>query len=93
MGPHLDWFLLYLERTITPDCEPPWVSVYAFKAFLIVWQLVRANSPGAMQAVGVDDGDVGEALVWARKVFARRSSRQLGKLFMTSLTSLEEMAG
>lgn len=88
--PHIDWFLRYLDTTIVPDSEPPWVGFYAYKAFLISWQLVRKGVVGAMQVVGVHDGDVEGALMWARKVFRRREKRQLGKLMMTCLEELAE---
>lgn len=87
--PHVDWFLCYLDATIAPDSEPPWVAVYAYKVFLIAWQLVRGGSVGAMQVVGVGDGDIEGAMVWARKVFGRRRRRQLGKLILSCLDMLD----
>jgi Fungal specific transcription factor domain len=88
--PHVDWFLLYLETTLTPDSEPPWVTLYAYKAFLIVWQLINGGISGGMQVVGIDDGDVKETMAWARKVFGRRQRWQLGKLIMKCLDLLEK---
>lgn len=55
--PHTGWFLRYLDTTAAPGSEPPWVALYASKACLIAWQLVRKGVPGTMQAVGVLDGD------------------------------------
>lgn len=86
--PHVDWFLRYLDTTIAPESEAPWVTLYAYKAFLIAWQLVRGKTPGAMQVVSVRDGDVDGALAWARKVFQHRQRWKLGRLIMPCLESL-----
>lgn len=88
--PHIDWFLHYLETTLTPESEPPWVALYAFKAFLIAWQLVRKAVPGAMQIVGVLDGDATGAMAWAKEVFRRRERWRLGKLIMACLEVLDK---
>lgn len=87
---HVDWFLRYLEQTAVPDREPPFVTVYAFKAFLIAWQLLRSGMPDAMTAVGVDDGDSEAALAWATRVFRRRERHKVGRLVLQNLKSLEE---
>lgn len=86
--PHVDWFLRYLNTTLEPDMEAPWVAVYAYKAFLIAWQLVRGGIPNAMLVAGIADGDVEGALGWARKVFRRRQRWQLGRLILTCLDGL-----
>lgn len=86
--PHIDWFLRYLDETLVPDCEAPWIALYAYKAFLIAWQLVQKGISGAMQAVGIRDSDVDGALMWARGVFQRRQKWQLGKLILASLDEL-----
>ncbi|KAJ5082141.1 hypothetical protein N7532_011184 [Penicillium argentinense] len=86
--PYVNWFLRYLEASVSPTPEAPWVAMYAYKAFLIAWQLVRGGIPGAMEAVGVADGDVEGALAWARMVFSRRQRWQLGKLILVCLDSL-----
>ncbi|KAL1880650.1 hypothetical protein Daus18300_001261 [Diaporthe australafricana] len=88
--PHIDWFLRYLDATLAPESEPPWVALYAFKAFLIAWQLVRKGVAGAMSAVGVVDGDVEGAMVWAKGVFRRRERWRLGKLIMACLEVLDK---
>lgn len=90
--PHVDWFLRYLDATLVPDSEAPWITLYAYKAFLIAWQLVNGRSPGAMRVIGVQDGDVEGALMWARKVFQRRNRWQLGKLILSCLDELGKMA-
>lgn len=89
--PHVDWFLRYLDAAEAPQAgaEAPWTALYAFKAFLIAWQLLRKQAPGAMQAVGVADGDTAAALVWARKVFGRRSRRRVGEMILACLDILQ----
>lgn len=89
--PHIDWYLRYLDKTLNPDAEPPWIALYAYKVFLIAWQLVRSGSSGAMQVVGVRDGDAQGAIEWARKVFHYRRLRQqqLSRLIESSLDKLE----
>lgn len=87
--PHVDWFLRYLDKTISPDTEPPWLTLYAYKAFLVAWQLIRGGITGAMQAIHVKDGDVYGALNWGQKVFSRRKRRQLGRLVLSSLELLD----
>ncbi|KAJ5600109.1 hypothetical protein N7450_001176 [Penicillium hetheringtonii] len=86
--PHVDWFLRYLEAVVAPETEAPWVALYAYKAFLIAWQLLRGGIIGAMEVVGVVDGDENGALEWARKVFLRRQRWQLGKLILDCLDAL-----
>lgn len=88
--PHVDWFLRYLEVTTEADSEAPWIILYAWKAFMIAWQLVKGGVPGAMQAVGVEDGNLEEALSWARKVFQRRERWKLGKTVMACANVLEK---
>ncbi|KNG83187.1 hypothetical protein ANOM_008836 [Aspergillus nomiae NRRL 13137] len=86
--PHVDWFLRYLDTTREPDSEAPWVAVYAYKAFLIAWQLVRGGIPNAMRVVGIADGDVEGALGWVREVFRRRERWMLGRLVLSCLDGL-----
>lgn len=87
--PRVNWFLRYLDDTITPDTEPPWLALYAYKAFLIAWQLFRGGVTGAMQAVNVEDSDVRGPVMWGQKVFGRRKRWQLGRLIMSSLETLD----
>ncbi|KAF2123073.1 fungal-specific transcription factor domain-containing protein [Lophiotrema nucula] len=88
--PHIDWFLRYLDATVVPDSEAPWILLYAYKAFIIAWQLLREGREGVLEAIGVGDGDAEAALVWARKVFGRRDRWQLGKTIVTCLETLEK---
>ncbi|RAK96303.1 uncharacterized protein BO80DRAFT_366681 [Aspergillus ibericus CBS 121593] len=78
--PHVDWFLRYLDTTVEVAGEAPWVALYAYRAFLVAWQLVRGGVPGAMGVVGVGDGDVHGAVEWARKVFRRRERWGVGRI-------------
>lgn len=87
--PHVDWFLRYLDQTSSPDSEAPWITMYAYKAFMIAWQLMRGSVPGALQAIDIEDGDAEGAIVWARRVFGRRERWQLGKIIMACLDTLE----
>ncbi|KAL4804946.1 fungal-specific transcription factor domain-containing protein [Aspergillus unguis] len=86
LQPHVDWFLRYLDETINPEGEAPWIALYAYKAFLIAWQLVRAGVP-AMAVVGID-GDIHSAVRWARIVFRRRERWVLGRLICACLDTL-----
>jgi hypothetical protein len=88
--PHVDYFLRYLDETTILDSEAPWITLYAYKAFIIVWQLIRGGVPGSLQVIGVSDGDLEGALTWAKKVFGRRKRWQLGKIIMTCLDTLED---
>ncbi|RAO73065.1 uncharacterized protein BHQ10_009077 [Talaromyces amestolkiae] len=88
--PHIDWFLRYLDSAaVAPSLEAPWITLYAYKAFLIAWQMVRGGLAGAMQAVGVRDGDLKGAIVWAKEVFGRRQGWHLGKIIMDCLDVLD----
>lgn len=86
--PHITWFLRYLETAHDSESDPPWISLYAYKAFLIAWQLVRERIPCAMEVVGVQDGDVRGAVAWARRVFQRRSRRRVARLIVECLDLL-----
>lgn len=87
--PHVDWFLRYLDATVMPETEAPWVILYAYQAFVIAWQLVRDGIVGSMQVIGVQDGNTHDALAWARKVFGRRQRWQLGKTVLRCIDQLE----
>lgn len=91
--PHVRWFIQYLEETLTPDSEAPWITLYAYKTFLIAWQLVRGGVSGVMQVAGVVDGDAAGAISWARKVFERRRRWRLGQLILSCLDDLEGCDG
>ena len=90
--PHVEWFLHYLDAARAPDLEAPWTTLYAYKAFLIAWQLLNSGEEeafaGAMRVVGVEDGDLRGALRWAHKVFQRRQRWQIGRLILRCLERL-----
>jgi hypothetical protein len=88
--PHVDWFLRYLDSSIAADSEAPWLILYAWKAFMIAWKMVGGGVAGAMQVVGVVDGDTEGALAWARKVFGRRERWKLGKTVIAYVNILEK---
>ncbi|OJJ67296.1 hypothetical protein ASPBRDRAFT_47828 [Aspergillus brasiliensis CBS 101740] len=87
--PHVDWFLTYLDHVENVGGEAPWVTLYAYKAFLVAWQLVRGGVPGAMRVVGVRDGDVEGAVGWARRVFRWRERWVIGRLVLGCLGGLD----
>ncbi|KAL4908307.1 hypothetical protein BDW74DRAFT_188421 [Aspergillus multicolor] len=86
--PHIDWFLTYLDTTVQVEGEAPWVIVYAYKAFLIAWQLVRGGVEDAMRIVGVNDKDTQGAVQWAQMVFGRRLKWEVGRLILQCLDIL-----
>lgn len=86
--PHIAWFLRYLDAPQPSESDPPWISLYAYKAFLLAWQLVRKGIPCAMKLVGVQDGDTKGAIDWAREVFGRRRRRRIGRLITECLDLL-----
>lgn len=88
--PHVNWFLRYLDSESNPQLEAPWVALYAYKAFLIAWELLCGEIPDAMAVVGIENGDSEGALRWAKMVFQRRSRWQLGRLILSCLESLKE---
>ncbi|OAK93525.1 hypothetical protein IQ06DRAFT_262434 [Phaeosphaeriaceae sp. SRC1lsM3a] len=89
--PHVDWFLRYLDETRDlVFSEAPWLVLYAWKAFMIAWQLIKGGVPGAMQAIGIEDGDVKSALGWAKEAFSRRRMWKLGRSVSTCIDSLVE---
>ncbi len=88
LQPHLDWFLTYLDATTEVGQESPLIAVYAFKAFLLAWQLLRGSGPEVMLIVGVQTGDEQAALAWAVSVFGRRASWRIGQLIHQNLRSL-----
>lgn len=88
--PHLDWFLRYLDTTLVVSGEAPWVPLYAYRAFLLTWQLLKEGAPGAMTAVCIQDGDLHGALAWAREVFSRRTQSRLSKVIVDCLEILDK---
>jgi hypothetical protein len=88
--PHLDWFLRRLDVSDEGDFEAPWLDMYAYKAFLLGWQLVRGGVPGAMHAVGIQDNDAASAISWMRNVFAKKRPSRLRNMIVDCLDVLEK---
>ncbi|KAL7424527.1 hypothetical protein Q5752_000211 [Cryptotrichosporon argae] len=84
--PYVVRFIRYLDRTEDASLEPPWVAIYAFKAFLVAWQSLQAGWANMLEAVAVDNAS--DAIEWAKDVFARRAEWCFGKLIETSIVSL-----
>lgn len=89
--PHLDWFMRYLDATREVAGEAPWVVLFAYRAFLLTWQLLREGIPGAMAAIGVKDGDADAAVMWAKGAFGRRAQWQLSKLVLQQIDLLGDL--
>jgi hypothetical protein len=81
--------LRYLDDEFVPGSEAPWITLYALKAFMIAWQLVRGGVAEAMQTVGIEDGDVARALSWAKRAFHLRAKRKLGKVVVACFDRVE----
>lgn len=87
--PHLDWFLRHIDVSDDGASEAPWLNLYAYKAFLLAWQLVRGGVPGAMHIVGVQDNDSAGAVSWMRKALSKKRQSQLIKMIVGSLDVLD----
>lgn len=88
--PHLDWFLQYLDTSNDESAMAPWLDLYAYKAFLLAWQLVRGGVSGAMNAVGVLDNDVGGASGWLRNALTRKRPSKLRTMIIECLDVLDQ---
>jgi hypothetical protein len=91
--PHLDWFLRHLDGSDDEASEAPWLNLYAYKAFLLAWQLVRGGVMGVMHAVGVDDNDADGAVSWMRKACSKKRQSRLMKMVVESLNVLDRRLG
>jgi hypothetical protein len=88
--PHLDWFLRRLDASGDGAMEAPWLDMYAYKAFLLAWQLVRGGVPGAMHAVGIQDNDATSAVSWMRNAISKKQSSRLRSMILDCLNVLEK---
>jgi len=88
--PHLDWFLRHLDTSGKGVCEAPWLDLYAYKAFLLAWQLVRGGVPGAMHAVGIQDNDTAGAVSWVRNAFSKKRPSRLRNMIVDCFDVLEK---
>lgn len=88
--PHLDWFLQYLDTPNDESAMAPWLDLYAYKAFLLAWQLVRGGISGAMNAVDVLDNDISGASGWLRSALARKRPSKLRTMIIECLDVLDQ---
>ncbi|WVF70352.1 hypothetical protein IAT40_005142 [Kwoniella sp. CBS 6097] len=86
---HLQWFLTYLD-TATPETEAPWMPIFAYKAVLITWQLVRTGCLEPLRILGVADADA--MLGWIKEVFGRRKHWVVGRTVVASLCELDTIS-
>ncbi|WVW81040.1 hypothetical protein I302_103031 [Kwoniella bestiolae CBS 10118] len=85
---HLNWFLTYLDTKMDVSDEAPWMAIFAFKAVLIAWQLVKA---GCIETLNnVTPRDSSEMLDWIKDVFERRRNWKVAKIIVNSLDELEQ---
>jgi len=88
--PHLDYFLSHLNALDDGALEAPWLDLYAYKAFLLAWQLVRGGVPGVMHAVGIQDNDAVGAVSWMRNMISKKRSSRIRKMILDSLHVLDK---
>lgn len=83
---HINWFLAYLEQDVDYQREPPWVTMYAFRAVLVGLELIRGGSLAPREDLGFIDFE--SMLVWARDAFGKRSRWEVGRLIVQNLDQL-----
>ena len=88
--PHLDYFLRHLDALDNGTSEAPWLDLYAYKAFLLAWQLVRGGLPSVMHAVGIQDNDAAGAVSWMRNIFSKKRSSRIREMIIGSLDVLDK---
>lgn len=86
LDPHLSWFLNYIAGPTHPNDEAPWVTMYAYKACLVAWQLARDGAFDLNQRIGV--ADLPGMQAWMSRVFGRREVWGVGRLIVNSLKEL-----
>ena len=94
--PHLEWFLLYLDRTPDTLGESPLVVIYAYSAFLMAWQMLLLETQAGgdpdqrsiMHVVGIALGDSGAAIRWAEDAFQPRRGNLIGSAILNNLATL-----
>lgn len=108
LEPHLSWMILYLQRTSDDTDpsraaiarEPPWVSVYLFKACLVAWQVLGMGIgvlDRTMVVLGWSGGGKGAVqaqaqgffVEWMKEVFGRREVWGVGMAVQRGLRELE----
>lgn len=89
---HVEWFITFLRESVQVAQEPPYVTVYAFKAVLLGLQLVRGIAPQAFEAAGIEQGDFAAAVSWAQMVFGRRQRWKVGQIAVHCLKYVQQAA-
>ncbi|THX50475.1 hypothetical protein D6D06_07949 [Aureobasidium pullulans] len=85
---HINYFLRLLSQEHAVYDEAPWVTVFAFKAALIGWQLVSAECWKPAEIIGT--GDKWDMYQWMNVVFERRKNWCIGRLVTNSLKELDD---
>lgn len=88
---HIGWFLEYLEQEVDYAAEPPWVTMYAFRAVLYAWQLARGGHLDPIERLGL--GDAESLAAWTRRVFARRGRWQAARMVVRCLDEMDVAEG
>ncbi|THY20663.1 hypothetical protein D6D01_06645, partial [Aureobasidium pullulans] len=88
LEPHINYFLRLLGQEHAVHDEAPWVTVFAFKAALIGWQLVSAECWKPAEIIGI--GDKWDMYQWIDVVFERRKNWCIGRLVTNSLKELDD---
>jgi hypothetical protein len=63
------------------------MTIYAFKASLVSWQLVRAGVTDHVVEIGIEDAK--GMTEWMRRCFAQRQTWGIGRLVLNSMDELE----
>jgi hypothetical protein len=89
LEPHINYFLRLLSHEHDVYDEAPWVTVFAFKAALIGWQLVSAECWKPVDIIG--SGDKWDMHQWMHMVFEHRENWCVGRLVTNSLKELDSV--
>ncbi|KAI5195842.1 hypothetical protein E4T38_08850 [Aureobasidium subglaciale] len=90
LEPHINYFLSLLSCEHEVYNEAPWVTIFAFKAALIGWQLFSADCWKPADFIGA--GDKWDMYQWMDTVFDRRKNWCVGRLVTNSLKELEAVS-
>lgn len=90
MAPHINYFLTHLNQERPVYDEAPWVTIFAFKASLVAWQLVRAGVWHPTVIADIHDKD--DMFRWIRQKFERRTNWCVGRFVTNSLQELEAVS-
>jgi len=68
--------------------ESPLVALYAWRAFLIAWQLLQQETSGGfgcMSVIGIQAGNSHAARLWVEDVFSRRRKWLIGQAVLRNI--------